>query len=75
MGDGNDILRGLSWCFALLDPPRLRFSLLVDWQVKYGTNKETESAPRRDHQDSNRTIAKRMAEAWIGAAPNWPTRR
>jgi hypothetical protein len=25
MGGGNDILRGLSWCFALLDPPRVAF--------------------------------------------------
>jgi hypothetical protein len=34
MGTGNDILHGLSWCFALLAPARLRFSLLADWQVK-----------------------------------------
>jgi hypothetical protein len=34
MGGGNDILRGLSWCFALLDPARVAFSLLADWQVK-----------------------------------------
>jgi len=25
MGGGNDILRGLSWCFALLDPARVAF--------------------------------------------------